>query len=73
MLVVTDALIYARQGGLIQLVPIGDSAMTDQRTHDLANTWAALWDGDLTQTPRIIAADFVSHAAPLTGGPAGDS
>jgi SnoaL-like polyketide cyclase len=46
--------------------------MTDQ-THDLANAWAALWDGDLTQTPRIIAADFVSHAAPLTGGPAGDS
>jgi SnoaL-like polyketide cyclase len=46
--------------------------MTDQ-THDLANAWAALWDGDLTQTPRIIAADFVSHAAPLTGGPTGDS
>lgn len=29
--------------------------------------WAALWNGDLDQTGRIIAPDFVAHAAPITG------
>lgn len=47
--------------------------MTDHATQDLANAWAALWDGDLTQTPRIIAPEFASHSAALTGGPATSS
>lgn len=47
--------------------------MNENATHDLANAWAALWDGDLTQTPRIISPEFVSHSAALTGGPAADS
>jgi hypothetical protein len=47
--------------------------MTDHATHELVRDWIGLWNGDLTQTPRIIAPEFVSHAAPLTGGPAGDS
>jgi predicted ester cyclase len=41
------------------------------RAHaELANPWRDLWNGDLTITDRIIAEDFVAHAAPLTG--AGD-
>lgn len=47
--------------------------MDEKATHDLANAWAALWDGDLTQTSRIISPEFVSHSAALTGGPAEDS
>jgi predicted ester cyclase len=46
---------------------------TDQATLELARDWAALWDGDLSQTAKIIDESFVSHAAPLTGGPAGDT
>jgi predicted ester cyclase len=33
----------------------------------LAEPWKELWNGDLTVTDKIIAADFVAHAAPLTG------
>jgi len=29
--------------------------------------WADLWNGDLALTEQIIAADFVAHAAPITG------
>lgn len=29
--------------------------------------WATLWNSDLDQTGRIIAPDFVAHAAPITG------
>ena len=33
----------------------------------LTESWAALWNNDLSLTPKIIAEDFVAHAAPLTG------
>jgi predicted ester cyclase len=33
----------------------------------LAEPWKKLWNGDLALTDRIIAEDFVAHAAPLTG------
>lgn len=41
------------------------------RTHannaELAEPWRQLWNGDLSITDRIIAEDFVAHAAPITG------
>ena len=33
----------------------------------LANPWRDLWNGDLAITDKIIAEDFLAHAAPLTG------
>src|SRR5215469_4966743 len=33
----------------------------------LAGPWKNLWNGDFSLTEKIIAADFVAHAAPLTG------
>ena len=33
----------------------------------LAEPWKDLWNGDLSLTDKIIAEDFVAHAAPLTG------
>ena len=33
----------------------------------LAEPWKELWNGDLALTDKIIAEDFVAHAAPLTG------
>ena len=33
----------------------------------LANPWKDLWNGNLALTEEIIAADFVAHAAPITG------
>ena len=36
----------------------------------LADPWKDLWNGDLEVTDRIIAEDFVAHAAPLTGSAA---
>jgi len=33
----------------------------------LAEPWRLLWNGDLSYTDKIIAEDFVAHAAPLTG------
>jgi uncharacterized protein YbjT (DUF2867 family) len=33
----------------------------------LAEPWKELWNGDLSQTEKIIAEDFAAHAAPLTG------
>lgn len=32
----------------------------------LAEPWKDLWNGDLSITEKIIAADFAAHAAPLT-------
>jgi predicted ester cyclase len=46
------------------VVPVANS--------QLANPWKDLWNGDLTITPKIIAEDFVAHAAPLTGSGAGE-
>ena len=34
---------------------------------ELAEPWRQLWNGDLSITDRIIAEDFVAHAAPITG------
>ncbi len=45
----------------------------DDITHRLVNDWVALWNGDLAATDRIVAEDFTSHAAPLTGGEPGES
>ncbi|MBE1878993.1 ester cyclase [Myceligenerans pegani] len=47
--------------------------MTDTFTSNLADTWISLWNGDLTVTSRILSPQFVSHAAPLTGGASTDS
>jgi predicted ester cyclase len=33
----------------------------------LAEPWKDLWNGNLSLTEKIIAEDFVAHAAPLTG------
>ena len=33
----------------------------------LAEPWKDLWNNDLSQTDKIIATDFVAHAAPITG------
>lgn len=47
--------------------------MPDQRTTSLVDDWVALWNGDLALADRIVGEPFVSHAAPITGGPAGDA
>ena len=33
----------------------------------LAEPWKDLWNGNLSLTEKIIAEDFLAHAAPLTG------
>ena len=33
----------------------------------LAEPWKELWNGDLSQTDKIVAEDFTAHAAPMTG------
>jgi len=33
----------------------------------LAEPWKDLWNNDLSVTDKIIAPDFVAHAAPITG------
>lgn len=39
----------------------------------LARSWVDIWNGDLSLTDSTIHRDFVSHAAPLLGGPPSDS
>jgi hypothetical protein len=41
--------------------------MSNTSNAALAEPWKQLWNGDLTVTDKIIAEDFVAHAAPLTG------
>ena len=41
--------------------------MTNDTNATLAEHWRLLWNGDLSFTDKIIASDFVAHAAPLTG------
>ncbi|TPK73580.1 ester cyclase [Mesorhizobium sp. B2-4-15] len=42
--------------------------MTNTSSHAaLVESWRLLWNGDLSYTDKIIAPDFVAHAAPLTG------
>jgi predicted ester cyclase len=38
----------------------------------LANPWKDLWNGDLGITDKIIAEDFLAHAAPMTGSGPGE-
>ena len=44
-----------------------------QNVDALATAWRDLWDGQLHLAERIIHPDFLSHAAPLTGGAPGHS
>lgn len=46
--------------------------MTNSANAALAEPWRLLWNGDLSLTEQIIHPDFVAHAAPITGGAAGD-
>jgi hypothetical protein len=46
---------------------------TGSETDALIAAWVALWNNDLSQTRRVIAPDFTSHAAPLSGGAEHDS
>ena len=46
--------------------------MTNSTNAALAEPWRLLWNGDLSLTDEIIHPDFVAHAAPVTGGAAGD-
>jgi len=41
--------------------------MTNSANAALAGPWKDLWNGDLSVTDKIIAEDFVAHAAPITG------
>jgi hypothetical protein len=41
--------------------------MSNSANAALAEPWKDLWNGDLSVTEKIIAEDFVAHAAPLTG------
>jgi len=38
----------------------------------LAEPWRLLWNGDISLTDQIIHEDWLAHAAPITGGPAGE-
>jgi predicted ester cyclase len=39
----------------------------------LARSWADIWNGDLSLIDSAVHENFVSHAAPIQGGPATDS
>jgi len=41
--------------------------MSNAANAALAEPWKDLWNGDLSLTDKVIAEDFVAHAAPLTG------
>ncbi|MFF4351152.1 ester cyclase [Streptomyces sp. NPDC001530] len=41
--------------------------MSVQENVALAEPWKELWNNDLSLTEKIIAPDFVAHAAPITG------
>jgi hypothetical protein len=41
--------------------------MSNTANAALAEPWKDLWNGDLSVTDKIIAEDFVAHAAPITG------
>ena len=44
-----------------------ETAQTVAANAALYKPWKDLWNGDLSITDKIIAEDFVAHAAPLTG------
>ncbi|CAM3582756.1 ester cyclase [Kibdelosporangium persicum] len=39
----------------------------------LARSWVDIWNGDLSLIDSTVHEDFVSHAAPMRGGPVADS
>jgi hypothetical protein len=39
---------------------------------DITQAWADLWNGELPLVESVVSEDFVSHAAPLLGGPPQD-
>ncbi|WP_406327499.1 ester cyclase [Streptomyces sp. NBC_00203] len=41
--------------------------MSAQENAALVEPWKELWNNDLSLTEKIIAPDFVAHAAPITG------
>ena len=41
--------------------------MSNASNAALTGPWQDLWNGDLSVTDKIIAEDFVAHAAPITG------
>jgi hypothetical protein len=41
--------------------------MSARENAALAEPWKELWNNDLSLTEKIIAPDFVAHAAPITG------
>jgi len=43
------------------------TGMSSTANAALAEPWKDLWNGNLSLTEKIIAEDFVAHAAPLTG------
>src|SRR5260370_3942744 len=45
----------------------GDTAVSNAASAALATQWKDLWNGDLGTADKIIAEDFLAHAAPLTG------
>jgi hypothetical protein len=44
-----------------------ETVMSNSANAALAEPWKDLWNGDLNVTEKIIAENFVAHAAPLTG------
>jgi predicted ester cyclase len=50
--------------------PQGEEIMSFDK---LAQSWADIWNGDLSLTTGTVHENFVAHAAPLLGGPASDS
>jgi predicted ester cyclase len=45
----------------------GNATVSNEASTALATQWKDLWNGDLGIADKIIAEDFVAHAAPLTG------
>jgi predicted ester cyclase len=43
------------------------TVMSNASNAALTGPWQDLWNGDLSVTDKIIAEDFVAHAAPITG------
>ncbi|ONI84094.1 hypothetical protein ALI144C_15435 [Actinosynnema sp. ALI-1.44] len=47
--------------------------MTVSDHHELTRMWVDIWNGDLSLIDIAVHEDFVSHTAPLAGGPVADS
>jgi predicted ester cyclase len=53
------SLVLAAEGPPATAAPVSNAS--------LAEPWRLLWNGELSQTDKIISPDFVAHAAPITG------